>query len=265
MSNSPCIGETSKHVQQLLDEGVRICIHLTLSEGLCCGNANYIPHLVDDNGALSCSFGKLLLMSYIPGIRTKYKNEIAHELNAQIQNAKSEYALSELNIDGHMHYHMLPIVFDALYDISHEQKLNFSYIRQPSEPLSPYFNNFKLSNFISLNLIKVAVLKVLVKRNRRRVNELTNSSRRTLFFGTLLSGKMFYDDVAKLLPDINRLANLRDADVELLFHPGGTSNADEVRTLTNKADIEFLSSENRSIEAGALIKLKGNLKQCGNL
>ena len=88
--------------------------------------------------------------------------------------------------------------------------------------------------------------------------------RRKLFMGVMLSGHMFYDDVKECInhaADI--LADKGLQDMEVLFHPGDVTQEDEVKEITSKDDLDFLSinSENRRKEAEALQKFGGNLRR----
>lgn len=228
-----------------LPADVAVTIHLNLIEG---PGLSASPLLTDEQGNLNCSFGGLLVRSFLPG-RAELRRQIKAELRAQIQ-AASAYLTPPLRLDAHAHYHMLPVVFDALMDVIREDKLNISYIRLPEEQVGLYLRHWKqLHDFSPINLVKVAVLNLLVGRNRRKYGDFLNKLDQKLFLGVFLSGRMYRENVEPLLDDAVALARQKGWDIELLAHPGGVFEPGDIEKLTSRDDVHFLTSNLRNREA----------------
>lgn len=225
-------------------------VHLNIIEGRSLCGHEAVPLLTDEDGILNASFGALLLHSYLPG-RKAYREQLKLELRAQIF-AVLPYLKegTPLRLDGHAHYHMLPVVFDALMDVIREEGLNVSYIRIPREYPSLYRKHWRsISGFSPINLVKVLILNFLAARNRRKYKEYLASLEQRLFLGVFLSGAMFRENVAPLLEDAEALARKLGMGIEILAHPGGVYEEADIQTLTCKNDIQFLTSDCRRKEA----------------
>lgn len=183
---------------------IAMTVHLTFWEGRSMAKQ---PLLTDEKGNLKGSFGKLLLASYLPG-RKELRRQLGQEIRAQIGAVAAYMEPGEsLRLDGHAHYHMLPVVFDALMDVIREDRLDVSYIRMPREAVSLYLRHFKkLHDFAPINLVKVAILNFLVWRNTRKYRDLLNKMEQRLFLGVFLSGRMDRANVEPLLEDAKALA-----------------------------------------------------------
>lgn len=228
-------------------EKMAVTVHLSLWSGK---SLSREPLLTDEKGNLRCSFGKLLLQSYLPG-RTELRRQLKGELRAQIQAVAAYLEPGEpLRLDGHAHYHMLPVVFDALMDVIREDKLDVSYIRMPREELSLYWRHRKqLHVFPPINLVKVAILNLLVWRNTRKYREELAHMEQRLFLGVFLSGRMYRENVEPLLPDAAALAEKRGWGLEILAHPGGVYEPEDIARITAPGDVHFLTSPYREKEA----------------
>ncbi len=229
---------------------IAVTIHLNLIEGRSLCDPQEVPLLTVSSGIFRVSFGQLLLHSFLPD-RDPYWEQIKKELRAQI------FAVvpfleegAPLRIDGHAHYHMLPVVFDALMDVIREEHLQVSYIRIPKEHLSLYLRHWKqMQDFSPINLVKVLILNILAWRNLRKYGDYLNSLEQKLFLGVFLSGRMYRENVAQILPEARRLASKQNRDIEILAHPGGVYEAADTARLTNSDDVSFLTSESRRKEA----------------
>jgi len=232
--------------------GIAATIHLNLIEGKSVSDSKAIPLLTDRNGNLHCSFGKLLLRSYLPG-RADLLRQLKTEIRAQIRAVSSRLSPSQnkcLRIDSHAHYHMLPVVFDALMGVIREDNLPVTYIRIPKENLGIYKKHWKtIRHLAPINLVKVIILNLLAMRNRIHYGNYLNSLDQKIFMGVLLSGRMFLENVAPLIPDAVRLAEKKHYGLEILAHPGGVYEPEDIRQLTFKNDVSFLTSDFRRREA----------------
>lgn len=253
MPNSPELDECIELLRPYEKE-IACTIHLNLIEGRSVCNPAEVPLLVDKNGLLSGGFARLLLCSLLPG-RKSYKEQIKREFKAQIQLVRPK--LSEdtpLRLDGHAHYHMLPVAFDALMELITEEKLNVSYIRIPREYSSIYFRHWRsLSDISPINFIKVLVLNALSRRNIRKYGSYLNTLEKKLFMGVFLSGRMYRENVAPLLTDAVRLAEKSCCGIEILAHPGGVFEREDAEKLTCTEDIAFLTRKARIRERSLFV------------
>ena len=254
MTNSPHL-EACMETLRPYEEALTVAVHLNFMEG----KAFYPGLLTDALGNFRVTFGALLAHSYLPG-RGKYRVALRDEIRAQIH-ALLPY-LEEgtgLRIDGHAHYHMLPVVFDALMDVVQEEKLNISYIRVPRDPLRLYLRHWrKLEGFRFTNLVKVLVLDILTWRNQQKYSSFFNSLEQRMFLGVLFTGNMTLQNVLAVLPDAEVMAKRKGWGIEILAHPGGVCEPEDAIQLTHSGDLAFLTSDDRLKEADMFCKLKRN-------
>lgn len=249
MPNSGKLSECMELLKPYRQE-IEITVHLNLIEGRCLCNPSELPLLVDRDGIFRVSFGGLLLHSYFPG-KAEYRSQLKKEIRTQIL-AIRQYLPedSPIQIDGHAHYHMLPVVFDALMEVIREDHLKVSYIRIPREYPSLYLRNWKqLHNFSALNLVKVLILNLFAARNQKKHGAYLNQLTQKVFLGVFLSGHMDRQNVASLLPDAIRFAKKQNCALEILAHPGGVYEKADIEELTNADDIAFLTSDLRRRES----------------
>lgn len=249
MPNGYDLEACMERLKPVLDR-VAVTVHLTLWEGSSLAGRDLAPDLSDEYGNLCCSFGSLLLRSFLPG-REKLRCQLKAEIWAQIRAVESWLQPgTPLRLDGHAHYHMLPVAFDAMMDVIREDGLNVSYIRIPQEHVGIYLRHWKqLRDFAPINLVKVLILNILAWRNRRKYRTELASMDQKLFLGVFLSGRMYRDNVEPLLPDALALARKKGWDLELLAHPGGVYEEADIKRLTSPDDVRFLTSEFRNKEA----------------
>lgn len=226
---------------------IAVTIHLNLIEGKCLTGPR--KGMTDPNGTLRGSFGKLLLRSYLPG-RKGLKAWLKGELRAQIRAVAAYLPEGQaVRLDGHAHYHMLPVVFDALMEVIREDGLKASYLRIPRERLGVYRNHLhELQDFAPLNLVKVMILNLLAWRSERKYGAYLDTLEKRLFLGVFLSGRMYRENVAVILEDAVALAEKTGQKIEILAHPGGVEEPADIRKLTNAEDIAFLTSDHRRRE-----------------
>lgn len=257
MPNSPYLPECMEMLRPFWND-VQIAVHLNFMEGRSICTPEEVDLLVDRRGIFNISFGKLLLVSALPD-RQRYREQLQKEISAQIHAVLPYLRDRQLRIDGHSHYHMLPVVFDALMDVIKEEKMSVSYIRIPKEYLKINFSHRKeLVCFRSINLLKVLILNLLVKRNRKKHQEFLDSLEQAVFSGVMYSGRMCTQNMNVLLPNMARLAEQRGENLEILAHPGGVYEQGDIAQLTNQSDIDFLTDRFREEEAEAFISLKRN-------
>lgn len=245
LGNSPHLGECMSDMYQF-SEDVAVTVHLNLFEGKSLTQA---PLLTDEEGNLNCSFGSLLLHSYLPG-RDQYRQQLKQELLAQIQAVQNHFPEdAPVRLDGHAHYHMLPVVFDALMDAVREENLKVSYIRLPREYIRLYLPCLhKLQDFSPINLVKVMILNLLTLRAEIKYGGILKNMEKKLFLGVFLSGRMYYENVIQFLPGAVALAEKKGLGLEVLGHPGGVFEAEDIAQITAADDKTFLTSQLRNRE-----------------
>lgn len=228
---------------------VAMTIHLNLIEGPCLTHAVPELGLTDDSGNLNARYPNLLLHSFLPGRKAR-KNWLKQELAAQIQAVAAHLpADTALRLDSHAHYHMIPVVFDALMEVIAENSLNISYIRIPREYPMLYLRHWrKLKDFTPINLVKVLLLNTLSLRNRIFHGSYLQTLEQKLFLGVFLSGSMYRENVDAVLPDAIKLAQKKGWDLEVLAHPGGVEEPEDIAKLTSHEDVVFLTHPMRQKE-----------------
>lgn len=249
MPNSDCLAACMELLEPQRNE-IAKTVHLNLIEGESLSEPDRVPALTKGKRTLSGSFGALLLRSWLPG-RTDLRRQLKTELQAQIRAVSACLGAEEkLRLDSHAHYHMLPVVFDALMDVIREDHLDVSYIRMPYEHVGLYLRHWKeLHDFDPINLVKVLILNILVWRNRRKYRDYLDRLEQKLFLGVFLSGRMYRENVEPVLADAVALAEKKGWDLEILAHPGGVYEEADIAVLTNRSDVHFLTSRMREQEA----------------
>ncbi len=242
----------------LPEDGLSLAIHLNLMQGHCLAVPPSVSLLTDENGIFSVSFGALLFCPLF-GKREVYKQQLKKELSAQIHALLPLFQQKNqpLRIDGHAHWHMIPVVFDALMEVIRDESLPVSYIRIPAEPVSVYLKNFfRIIPFPPINIIKSLLLCLLAKVNRRRWREMLRRTEERIFLGVLLSGCFDLRRMKAVLPDAQALAEKRRCDLELLAHPGAVQEPEDIVRVTNENDRRFFTSHARAREAEGLMHIR---------
>ena len=160
---------------QTLPKPLTLCLHLCLTEGPESENCPDLP----------ASFGQLLLASVLPSRRRRLKPQIARRIEAQINRYRALTGLRQINVDGHQHIHLVPIVLDCLL-----LQADIHWIRTTAEPLP---TGLPLKSWVSAvrdgGLLKWLVLRVLTalacpRLQKRSIH--TNAR----FAGVLFTGRM---------------------------------------------------------------------------
>ncbi len=265
MPNSPYLAECMEEIGDIRKK-LFVTVHLNFVEGKPL-TGNKAKKLTDKDGNFKVGFGKYLILGFVPVLRRIYYKRIRREVEAQIMACAPYMNDGKFRLDGHVHYHMLPIIFDAAMDVVKIHNLSVSYIRFPKEELDIYRRaSGKIRDIKPINVVKVLVLNALCARNEKKyADELVRLGvEKKLFMGVMLSGHMFYDNVKECLPHAaDIMADRGLDDMEILFHPGDVTEPEEVKEITSKDDLDFLNtnSGNRGKEAEALRKFGGNLRR----
>lgn len=108
-----------------------IGVHLNLSEGLPVSSATEIPTLVDAQGRLHLTPGKLR-RAMLNG-REAIERDIEVELRAQIAKVM-QAGITPTHLDGHMHVHVLPGVSEIVIKLAHGFRI--PAVRCPAEKIT---------------------------------------------------------------------------------------------------------------------------------
>ena len=255
ISNGPELDECLKI---LPEKGMRFTVHLNLMQGQCLAPASEVPLLADERGQFHVSFSKLLFSGFT-GNRESYKQQIKAEYRAQIRKLRPlfEQTGQALRIDGHAHWHVVPVAFDALMEVIGEDDLPVAYIRLPDEPMTLYLRYlFRLMPFPVINIVKMLLLKLLVFRDQRKWKERLQQMEQKLFLGVMLSGHFDYRRMKTLVPAAEALAAGKGIGLEILAHPGSVRLEKNLKEITNQDDYLFFTSPAREEEGKAFLMMK---------
>ena len=244
----------------MLPGDLRCRLHLNLREGPSLCDPSRIPMLVDEKGYFRLSFGAMLFWSVCR--KKRLKAQLKREIRCQILRMQELMgADAPLRIDSHGHYHMIPAVWDALFETCDDLQVEIREIRVPAEPFGPILHDPYLLRKAPLSgLVKNLVMHVLYACDRiggRHPKDFDFTKKVPVFFGMIFTTRMTLVPVRRLLPSFKRLASDRGRDLELMFHPGGLS---EKEPLWDERFREFHTSPNRSREAEALCAMSSGRK-----
>lgn len=240
---------------------VSLTIHLNLVEGKALSPLRKVASLTNKDGVFRPSFGKLLVVSCIPILRGHFLRQIRTEFRYQIRRCKPYFDdpafCQQIRLDSHVHFHMIPVVFDAMIQAAKLEDLHPSYIRIPKEPVFLYLKHLpRLEHVRPVNFLKVLILNLLALRARLRYGSTPLGAAPSLFSGVMLSGYMSKKNVRAILPDFLTLCKKKSQGLEMLFHPGAVCSEAELSQVTSADDKTFFTDAGRSEEAEALTKLK---------
>lgn len=256
ISNGP---ELNECLNVLPEKGMQLSVHLNLMQGQCLAPASEVPLLADERGQFHVSFSKLLFSGFT-GKRETYKQQIKAEYRAQIRKLLPlfEQTGQAIRIDGHAHWHVVPVAFDALMEVIMEDNLPVAYIRLPDEPLTLYLRYlFRLMPFPVINIVKVLLLKMLVSRDQRKWKKRLQQMEQKLFLGVMLSGHFDYRRMKTMVPAAETLAAGKGIGLEILAHPGSVRLEKNLKEVTNQDDYHFFTSPAREEEGKAFLLMKG--------
>ena len=169
--------------------GLKVYLHLVLSEGPAISAPDEIPLLVNGQGYLNLGFGQLLLASIWPKRHTrKLARQLATEIKAQILSFQSLLGTQAVHLDGHQHIHLVPLVWREILKL--EPGLRPVWLRSIREPWPTAITSEAwMESLLSAGLLKWLLLSLLsatLKPSLTRNKIGTNSS----FAGVLFTGRM---------------------------------------------------------------------------
>ncbi len=236
-------------------ERIHVGVHLNVVEGKCCSDPALIPLLVDDSGFFKWSFIAMLRKSVGPD-RVMLREQLQREIRAQIDRVVQRFPslADSLRIDSHQHFHLIPLMFDAVVAAVNESEYTLHYLRIPAEPLVPFLDRHIFFTLRPVNWIKHSILNFLWRFDRHQYP--LKDETPAVFCGILLSGHMDAARLAVLKPMFEKYAQRRGAALEFLFHPGAVNSPAECLDPRLSGFVDFYLSEGRDVEAAALEGLR---------
>ncbi len=248
-------GEISDFKQRLSGNNTTLSLHINLVEGRPLSEPNDVDLLISDNGYFKYSFVGLFFLS-MSNKRKEFEKQIYIEIQNQIKFWKM--AMGEntsISIDSHQHTHMIPLIFKILMRVIGDEGLDVSIIRIPAEPISPYlFSPSLYLEYKPTGLLKQWLLKALAFANRKEFAKAKIKS--AYFMGIMFSGKLNEAKIKKLLPLYLKLAERKNRDIEIGFHPGYVNNGEKLIDGSRQDFRKFYFSPWRNIEHETLINFK---------
>ena len=245
----------------ILPGDIRCRLHLNLREGPCLSDPSDIRMLVDEKGYFRLSFGEMFFWSVFR--KKRLKVQIKKEIRSQI--LRMQELMGEdtpLRIDSHGHYHMIPAVWDALFETCEDLQVGIMEIRIPAEPFGPILRDpYLLRKAPVSGIIKNLMMHFLYACDLfagKHPKDFDFKKRAPVFFGMIFTTRMTVEPVRRLLPSFQRLADSDGRDLELMFHPGGLS---ENERLWDERFREFHRSPYRNWEAGTLCSMSPEKKE----
>ena len=211
-----------------------------------------VPLLVNNRGMFCTSFFKILLISFRKE-RLALKQQLELEFTKQLD-LLLPY-IDKVRIDSHQHYHMIPVVLDAILSVVQKSGKEIEFIRVPAEPISPFLRHPSLYfSYQPVNFIKNIVLNVLNWLDASRLKPLR--TRTAVFFGIVMSGRMNLERVKMLLSDFCKIADKKNLPLEILAHPGGVSDVDSLMDSQNAACRAFYMNNGRLVEKEMFLRIR---------
>ena len=248
-------GDISNFNEQLLDEDVKLSLHLNLVEGYPLSKKEDVSLIVSDNGRFKHSFVGLFFLS-IFGNKKLLKKQLYNEIKMQIDFWRKKMGdLTPISIDSHQHTHMIPLIFKTIMRVINDEKIQVENIRIPAEPIEPFILTPSLYfDYKPSNIIKHLLLNFLNLFNKRELIKSKIPS--TLFLGIIFSGHLTEKKIKKILPLYEKKAQKLNKDIEIAFHPGYLEKGEGDNFGLRAGFEKFYLSKWRKIEYDTLIKFK---------
>ena len=206
--------------------GLKLYLHLVLSEGPPISAPAEIPLLVNGQGCLNLGFGRLLLASLWPRRHTSnLSRQLATEIKAQILRFQSLLGAQSIYLDGHQHIHLVPLVWRELLKL--EPDLRPVWLRSIREPWPTAISSAAwIEALLSGGLLKWLILSLLssaLRPSLKRKKIATNST----FAGVLFTGRMADSTLSASFARLSNHPPMAGSDSAtaplLLIHPAKRS------------------------------------------
>lgn len=205
-----CGAPAFDHAVALLknNAGLGVGVHLTLVGGV----APVLPveevkSLVDENGLFFSDYTVFIKKFYCGKVK---KNEIKHELEAQLRKAVST-GLKFTHVDSHQHLHVLPGIVPIVVSLC--RQFDIHAVRLPGES---YFEDYGYATVWSRKIGKCG----LTFCSKLAAGQFADAGllSTTQFFGMIAGGNLSTPIVQKFL------ASLKEGTGEIMTHPGNSQN-----------------------------------------
>ena len=248
-------GDIEDFKHRLASDKTSLSLHINLVEGYPLSNHADVDMLISGRGLFRYSFAGLFLLSYSPK-RKELEKQIYQEIKTQLRFWKSAIGDdAPVMIDSHQHTHMIPLVFKTLVRVIEDEGIDVSYMRISSEPILPYILTPSMYlTYSPTGLLKQWILNFLAFLNRREIKK--HKLRSSYFMGALFSGCLDEKKIKKLLPRYQKLAEKKQMDIEIAFHPGYLKDGDDLLFGCREDFKKFYYSPRRCTEHDTLINLK---------
>ena len=216
---------------------VAVSLHLNLSEGI---------HLADTprkGQPIVAGFEPL----FVKNFTLSDKSEVLAEIEAQISLFAKDYVSkaepgTRFRLDSHHHTHCIPYIFDKIIELADQYAIKS--IRVPNENFFFRFSKKYLSISVMVNYVKKFLLQALSWRMTRILRKMKIESDRG-FIGVIYTGFMEVDNIRDALGAVKVSDNTL---VEVLLHPGGSTEAEQAFWAARPALWTYYSSEWRGRE-----------------
>jgi predicted glycoside hydrolase/deacetylase ChbG (UPF0249 family) len=216
-----------------------IGIHLSLTLGKALAPAGEVPNLVDEEGYLKLSAGRLLLASFAGTAGANLLAQIERELEAQLACA-NDCGLRPTHADSHQHVHMNPAIFQIVEKLL--SRFGISRLRFSREPFRWTALGADFPSVMSrLNPAKWALLRW--RAASIRPNLAVNDE----FLGVLHSGLVSKGALHRLIAGVSATKV-----IEICIHPGFPAPKGQP-FYSRQAYNDFISSPARQIEHDILL------------
>ncbi len=214
-----------------------LTLHLCLTEG----------HRLPNSPDLPTGFGRLLLASLLPWQRQRTAPQLRAVLLQQISRYRQLTGLQRIRLDGHQHIHLVPLVLDAVLDLSRSESITWVRTTRESLPeglsLRLWWRSLQTGGLIKWLILQL--LSGLAIPRLRRAGLATNRR----FAGVLFSGSMFGTAFRRSWETAYSSITVdRDSQPVVLIHPALTNAASGMNQKEFQQSVTFFSSTNRQKE-----------------
>ncbi len=237
-------------------------LHLCLSEGPSTSPQNDLTNLTTAKGCLNMTFIRLLLISLLPKnnrVKKMVKNEVRKEIHSQISLFKELTGLNSIQLDGHQHIHLIPVVLEILLEMAPYE--NIKWLRTTYEPIPPgigirnWFIVFLKGGFVKWIILQI--LSYFGKRLIYKASIFTNSG----FSGVIFTGHMSREVVNNAWQELEiiEVGKLQTPPM-ILLHPGAILSQEEKKMTLSKFPLSkiFFESPWRQKEWNTIRDFKPN-------
>jgi len=217
-----------------------VALHLNVFEGTPLSPTSEVDLLVDGRGRFNRGFAALWARGLAGAGALRLRAQLRLELRRQIERFQDAFtARGPLMVDGHVHYHVIPLVCDELLTLCGEYPI--AAIRLPREPLYwPFWRSAPRPP--AINVVKNLMLRALCRRTESALRARSLKTTAEAFVGVLATGSMTLAHVRAALDYLHCAG--KSGTVEILFHPG-RARQDEASLWSDRPDLQaqYLSAD----------------------